>query len=154
MKVLINPLTHYVSKWLPSKHLSAVSTLSFGLCWYDPSTWDNVKSTLCMPTLEFTTSNNVKSTLCISTLIWTTLDNVQITWSFLTSSFTTLGNVETTLWKWPFPKRTKKKSFQSFNYYFIIFFILSPILIGICWRIFAKPQKLLKDQESYCIART
>ena len=29
----------------------------------------NVETTLCISTLEFTTSNNVESTLCISTLI-------------------------------------------------------------------------------------
>ena len=87
----------------------------------------NVETTLCIPTLKFTTSYNVGSTLRISTLTWTTLDNVETTLSFSTSSFTTLVNVETTLWKWPLLKRTKKNysnripRIQSFNYYFIIF---------------------------------
>ena len=93
----------------------------------------NVETTLCIPTLKFTTSYNVGSTLRISTLTWTTLDNVETT-SFLTSSFTTLVNVETTLWKWPLLKRTKNtrknwnrknsnriQGIQNFNYYFIIF---------------------------------
>ena len=57
----------------------------------------NVETTLCISTLEFTTSNNVESTLRISTLMSTTLDNVEATLSFSTSSFTTLVNVETTL---------------------------------------------------------
>ena len=86
----------------------------------------NVKTTLCISTLEFTTSNNVESTLCISTLIWTMLDNVETTFSVSMSNFTMLGNVETTFSKWPFPKRTKKIIsnwiywIQSFNCYFII----------------------------------
>ena len=46
----------------------------------------NVETTLCISTLEFTTSNNVKSTLCISTLIWTKSDNVETTLPFSTSS--------------------------------------------------------------------
>ena len=120
----------------------------------------NVETTLCISTLEFTTSNNVESKLCISTLIWTTLENVETTLSFSTSSFTTLVNVETTLWKWPFLKRTKKivsnriHGIQSLNYYFIIFFILLPALRGICRRVLANPRKFLKDHEKYCIART
>ena len=74
----------------------------------------NVETTLCISTLEFTTSNKVESTLCISTLIWTTPDNVEITFSFSTLSFTMLVNVKTTLWKWPFLKRTtKKRLFQT-----------------------------------------
>ena len=120
----------------------------------------NVETTLCTSTLEFTMSNNVESTLCISTLIWTTLDNVETTLSFSTSSFTTLVNVETTLWKWPFLKITKQiisnkiHGIQSFNYYFIIFFTLLPMLRGICWRVLARPRKFFKDHERYCIART
>ena len=44
-------------------------------------------------------------------------------------------NVETTLWKWPFLKRTKQiisnwiHGIRSFNYYFILFFTLFPMLI-------------------------
>ena len=67
-----------------------------------------VETTLCISTLEFTTSNNVESMLCISTLIWTTLDNIETTLSFSTLIWTTLVNVETTLWKWPFLKRTRQ----------------------------------------------
>ena len=87
-----------------------------------------VETTLCILTLEFTTSNNVESMMCISTLIWTTLDNVETTLSFSTLIWTALVNVEITLWKWPFPKRTKQiisnriHGIRSFNYYFIIFF--------------------------------
>ena len=68
-------------------------------------------------------------------------------------------NVETTLWKWPFLKRTTKNishrihGIQSFNYYFIIF-ILLPMLRGICRRVLEKPRKFLKDYEEYCIAGT
>ena len=87
----------------------------------------------------------------ILTLIWTTLDNVETTLSFSTLSFTTLKNVETTLWKWPFLKRTETKLFQieqtgiqSFNYYFIIFFTLPPMLRRICRRELAKSRKVLK----------
>ena len=36
---------------------------------------------------------------------------------------------------------------QTENNIFKIFFILFPILRGICRRIFAKPQKLLKHRE-------
>ena len=80
---------------------------------------------------------NVESTLRISMLIWTTLDNV-----------------ETTLWKWPFPKMTKKiilnsiHWIESFNYYFIILFILFRILGRICWRILAMSQKFLKIMKN------
>ena len=70
----------------------------------------NVETTLCISTLEFSTSNNVESVLCISTLIWTTL-----------------VNVETMLWKWPFLKKTKQ--IRSFNYSFTAFFNLLPMLI-------------------------
>ena len=118
----------------------------------------NAETTLCISTLEFTTSNNVESTLRISTLMWTTLDNVEATLSFSTSSFTTLVNVETMLWKWPFPKRTKKNHFklihwiQSFNCYFIILFALLPILRGIYWRILAQPQKLRSWKNFQCRA--
>ena len=75
----------------------------------------NVKTTLCISILEFTTSNNIKSTLCISTLMWATLDNVETTLSFSTSSFTTLVNVKTTFWKWSFLKKTHKKSHFKVN---------------------------------------
>ena len=117
----------------------------------------NVETTVFISTLEFTTSNNIESMLCISTLIWTTLDNVETTLSFPTSSFTTLVNVETTLWKWPFLKRTKQiisnriHRFQSFNYYFIFFFTLLPMLRGICRRALARPWKFFKDHERNCL---
>ena len=120
----------------------------------------NVEATLFPSTLEFTTLNNVESTLCISTLIWTTLDNAETTLSFSTSSFITLVNVETTLWKWPFLKKTKQiisnwiHGIESFNYYFIIFFTLLPLLRGICQRVLARPQKFFKDHERYYIAET
>ena len=120
----------------------------------------NVETTLHISTLEFTTSNNVESMLCISTLIWTTLGNVETTLSFSRSSFTTLVNVKTTLWKWPFLKKKQQiipnriHGIQSFNYYFIIFFTLLPMLRGICRRVRARPRKFFKDHERYCIART
>ena len=43
---------------------------------------------------------------------------------------------------------------QSFNYYFIIFFTLLPMLWGICLRVIVKPWKFLQDHEKYCIAKT
>ena len=43
---------------------------------------------------------------------------------------------------------------QSFNYYFIIFFTLLPMIRGICRRVLAKSQKFLQAHEKYCIART
>ena len=98
----------------------------------------NVETTLCISTLEFTTSNNVESMLySTSTLIYTTLDNVETTLSFSTLIWTTLVNVETTLWKWPFLKRTKQiisnriHRIRSFDY-FIIFFTLLPMLSWMC----------------------
>ena len=121
----------------------------------------NVETTLCISTLEFTTSNNVESMLySTSKLIYTTLDNVETTLSFSTLIWTTLVNVETTLWKWPFLKRTKQiisnriHGIRSFNYYFIIFFTLLPMLSWICRRVFARPRKFFKYFERYCIART
>ena len=66
--------------------------------------WNNV----FISTLEFTTLKNVETSLFISTLMWTTLDKVETMLFFSTSSFTTLVNTEETLWKWPFPKKTKK----------------------------------------------
>ena len=95
----------------------------------------NVEPTLCILTLEFTTSNNVESMLCISTLIWATLDNVETTLLFSTLIWTMLVNIETALWKWQFLNRTKQiisnriHEIGSFNYYFIIFFTLLPVLI-------------------------
>ena len=74
----------------------------------------NVETTLCMPTLGFTTLNNVKSTLSISALILATLDNIGIMLLFSTLSFTTLINVETdvnmngNMWIWPFSKTWKE----------------------------------------------
>ena len=94
-----------------------------------------IETTLCISTMEFTTSNNVESMLCISTLIWTTLENVETTLSSSTLIWTALVNVETTLWKWPFLKWTKQiisnwiHGIRSFNYYFILFFTLFPMLI-------------------------
>ena len=105
----------------------------------------NVETILCISTLDFTTSNNVESMLCISTLIKTTLDKVETT-----LSFSTLVNVETTLWKWPFLKRIKQiisnriLGIRSFNYYFIIFFTLLPMLSWICRRVLARPRKFFK----------
>ena len=110
----------------------------------------NVETTLCISTLDFTTSSNVESMLCISTLIKTTLDKVETTLSFSTLIWTTLVNVETTLWKWPFLKRTKQiisnriLGIRSFNYYFIIFFTLLPMLSWICRRVLARPRKFFK----------
>ena len=85
----------------------------------------NIETTLCISALECTTSSKVEPTLCISMLIWTILDYLETTLSFSTTSFTTLVNVETMLWKWAFPKRTKKKIIskwihwiQSFHYFF------------------------------------
>ena len=94
-----------------------------------------VETTLCISTLEFTTSNNVESMLCISTLIWTTLDNLETTLSFSALIWTTLANVETTLWKWPFLKRKRQiiskriYGVRSFNYFFVCFFTLLPMLV-------------------------
>ena len=90
----------------------------------------DVETTLCISMLDITTPNNVESMLCISTLIWTKLDN-----TCSTLIWTTLVNVETTLWKWPFPKRTRQiiskriHGIRSFNYDFIIFFTLLPMLV-------------------------
>ena len=112
----------------------------------------NVETTLCISTLEFITSNNVELTLCISTLIWALLFSKLI--------WTTLVNVETTLWKWPFLKRTKqivsnrRHGIRSFNYYFVIFFTLLPMLSWICQRVLSSPQKFFKHYERYCIGGT
>ena len=104
-----------------------------------------------MSTLEFTTSNNVES-MFSNQRFWIHFNvdmNVQTTLSFSTSSFTNLSNVKITSWKWPFPKGTKKiisnwmQWIQSFNYCFILFTLLA-ILRGMCWRIPAKPSKILK----------
>ena len=57
----------------------------------------NFETTLCISTLEFTTSNNVESPLWILTLIWTTLGNIRTTFSFSAWSFTALVNVEAKL---------------------------------------------------------
>ena len=53
----------------------------FGLIWRNDvgQRQINVATTLCISTLEFTTSSNVESTLRISMWIWTTLDNVKST---------------------------------------------------------------------------
>ena len=62
--------------------------------------------------------------------------------------------------KWPFLKRTKQiisnrtHGIRRFNYYFIIFFTLLPMLSWICWRVLAKPQKFFKYYEIFYIART
>ena len=67
------------------------------------------------------------------------MNNVRKRWNTLSSStliWTALVNVETTLWKWPFLKWTKQiisnwiHGIRSFNYYFILFFTLFPMLIG------------------------
>ena len=42
----------------------------------------------------------------------------------------------------------------SFNNYFIFLLILLPMLGGICWRKLAKPPKFLKVHEKNCITRT
>ena len=110
----------------PSKYFN----VAFWLIWRRDTTGDNVKSPLKQ---HYVFQSNVKTTLFISTLMWTTLNNVETTLSFSTSSFTTLFNVETTLWRWPFPKKNKKiisnwtHWIQSFNCCFIIFFTLLPI---------------------------
>ena len=115
----------------------------------------NIETTLCISALECTTSSNVEPTLCISMLIWTILDYLETTLSFSTSSFTTLVNVETMLWKWAFPKRTKKKSFQNeYTEFKVSIIFLLPMLREMCWRNLAKQQKFLKDHEKYCTART
>ena len=114
----------------------------------------NIETRLCISTLELTTSNNVELMLCISTLTWTTLDNVETTLSLSTLIWTTLVNVETRLSKLPFLKRTKQiisnriHGIRGFNYYFIIFFTLLPMLIWTCRRVLARLRKLFKDHES------
>ena len=93
------------------------------------------------------------------------MDNIRQRWNnvvIFNIEFHNVGKNRKMLWKWMFPKRTKKKKdilnwihgIQSFNYYFIIFFTLLPVLIGICRRVLVKPRKLLKDHDEYCIART
>ena len=72
--------------------------------------------------------------------------------------FYNIGKRRNNVVKMTFSKKNKKISnriqrIQSFNYYFIIFTLLS-MLRGICRRILAKPRKFLKDYEKYCIART
>ena len=49
-----------------SKHFNVLSTLFLG--WCGVATLDNIKSTLGMPTLKFTTLGNVELTLFISAL--------------------------------------------------------------------------------------
>ena len=57
-------------------------------------------------------------------------------------------------------KRTKQvisntiHRFRSFNYDFIIFFTLLPMLIWIYRRVLARPRKFFKYYERFCIART
>ena len=71
-----------------------------------------------------------------------------------------VGKRRNNIGKWQFLKRTKQiianriHEIRSFNYYFIIFFILLPILNWICRRVFARPQKFFKYYERFCIART
>ena len=96
--------------------------------------------------MYFTTFNDIKTMLCISTLNWTTLDNVQTTLPFSSSIFTTLRI-------WPFEKKIKpqfknKIMFLSFKDKagLKIFFIFFPILRGICKRIFAEPLKFVKHR--------
>ena len=114
----------------------------------------NIETTLCISALECTTSSKVEPTLCISMLIWTILDYLETTLSFSTTSFTTLVNVETMLWKWAFPKRTKKKSFQNeYTEFKVSIIFLLPMLREMCWRNLAEQQKFLKDHEKYCTAR-
>ena len=50
----------------------------------------NVKTTLCMSTLEFKTLKNIKPTFSITNFLWTMLNNVETTLLFSTSSFTKL----------------------------------------------------------------
>ena len=76
----------------------------------------NVKRTLCMYSLKFTTLNNVELTLSISTLILKTLGNAKTMLLFWTSSFTMVINVETALCVWPFSESWKEqKAFLSFK---------------------------------------
>ena len=110
----------------------------------------NVETTLCISSFQFAMPNNVESTLRISTLMWTTLNNVETTLSFSTSSFIKLINVETTLWKWPFQKKKKKKSFQTSTLNTKFLFTLLSVLRGIWWRLLAKPQKLRSCKKLRC----
>ena len=143
---------------LRSKHFNVVSTLSFG--WYNVATWDNVKSTLkqrCVfqrwnlqrqiNVLYFNVNvNNVRQRRSNVVIF-----NVQ---------FHNVGKRRNNVVKMAFLKITKQiisnkiYGIQSFNYYFIIFFTLLPMLRGICWRVLAGPWKFFKDYDIYCIART
>ena len=137
------------------------NVLTLFQCWVllDMTSWRG--TTLCILTLELTTSNNIESTLRISTLMQNTLDNLETTLYFSTSNFTMLVNVEIMLWNLPFPKNNNNNNnnknyfklihwIQSFNFCFIILFSLLPILRGICWRILGKPQKLRSWKKQCC----
>ena len=88
------------------------------------------------------------------------INNVETTFLFSTLLWTTLVKVEAKLWKWLFLKKTKQIipnricGIRSFNYYFIIFLTLFPMLSWTCRRILARPRKFFKYYERYCIART
>ena len=74
--------------------------------------------------------------------------------------FHNVGKRRNNVVKMTISKKSKKiisnriHSIQSFNYYFIIFFTLLPMLRGICRKVLANTRKFLKVDEKYCIART
>ena len=96
--------------------------------------WHWPTSNQCWNNVVFSTSNQ----RCVfHRWCQTTSHNVETTLIFSTWGFTTFVNDETKLWKWPFPKITTSKIIsnwihwiESFNYYFIIFSFLFPILRG------------------------
>ena len=147
---------------LPSKHFNLVSMLPFG--WYDVATWDNVKSTLkqrCVFqswNLQHRTTSHQR---CVFQRWyeqrWQCRNNVVI----FSVEFHNVGKRQNNVVNMTIFKKNKNKNIsnriheiQSFNYYFIIFFSLLPMLRRIYRRVLAKSRKFLKDHEKYCIART
>ena len=143
---------------LPRKYLNIVSTLSFG--WYDVATgitsnqrWNNV--------VYFKDGiYNIKQCWINVAYFNADMNNVRQRRKKVVIFNVLFYNVETTLWKWPYLKRTKQiisnriHGIQSFNCYFIIFITFLPMLRGICRSVLVRPWKFFKDHERYCIART
>ena len=145
----------------PSKHFNVVSTYSFH--WKDVGTCDNVKSTLKQRCVFQHGIYNVEKRRINVVYYNVDINNVRQCENnviFNVEFSTKLVNVETTLLKWLYLKRTKKiisnriHEIWGFNNYFMKFFPLLLMLRGICYRVLAKPRKLLKDHEKYCVAKS
>ena len=155
-----NEVQESVSKTLTTacKHFNIVSTLSFG--WYDVTAWGNVKSTLEQRCVFQRWNLQRRTTLnqCCVFQRWykQRRNNVVIFNVDMSNNGKRRNNI--VLWKWPFLKRTKQiisnriLGIRSFNYYFIIFFTLLPMLSWICRRVLARPRKFFKYYERFCIA--